>query len=68
MVIELNVKDNISNCPYCNSRPKRLKGVENGKYWIYCDNNSCPIQPRTRLHSIRGLDIRAWNKRKVLSG
>ena len=65
MVIELEVKDNILNCPCCNSRPKRFKGMENNKYWIECNNSNCSVQPETRMYKIKGLDIIAWNKRKI---
>ena len=63
MVIELEVTDNILACPFCGEKPKRLYGVENDKYWIWCDNDKCLIQPTTPMYKNKGSDIKAWNKR-----
>ena len=66
MVIELDVTNNIDDCPFCGGRPQRLYGVENDKYWIWCNNSKCLIQPTTPMYKNKGSDIKAWNKRKTI--
>lgn len=64
MVITLDITDKISVCPFCGCNPLRFRGVENNKYWIFCNNNDCEIQPETSMYRIKGNEIRAWNKGK----
>lgn len=66
MVIVLEATENIDDCPFCGKRPQRLYGIENDKYWIWCNNDECLIQPATPMYKNKGSDIKAWNKRKVI--
>ena len=68
MVIELDVTEKIRNCPYCGSKPQRLYGVENGRYWIWCNNSECDVQPATSLYKNEGADIKYWNRLAKLAG
>lgn len=65
-VIEYEVTDNIFCCPICASRPRRFYGVENHRFWIECDNPDCPVQPSTKHHLIKGMEIRDWNNGKFV--
>lgn len=66
MVKTLRITNDILKCPCCGKNPLRLYGVENHKYWIECNNFDCPVNPSTRMHRIRGLDVRDWNNRKFV--
>jgi len=67
MVVELEVEDDILPCPFCGKKPQRLHGIENDKYWIWCNNGDCLIQPSSPLYRNEGSDIEAWNKRRTIN-
>lgn len=54
-------------CPFCGKTPVRswiIHASGEKQWYIYCDNQDCPIQPTTPAYTNKGSDIKAWNKRK----
>ena len=58
--------DKLKPCPFCGGKAKLLhiKDLVSEFWRVYCKNEDCPVEPKTRAYNRREMAIETWNRRK----